>query len=231
MANEMQKEKIKPRIGEGIYTVPEAAQILNLSTPKVRRWIKKYWELDFLSESYAIDSYTWGESRDKAFNFYTLIEIIAVHTFREIGVSFQKIKLAHEILAGILETLYPFSTSQLLTDGITIFYKYSDAALLNLDRSMQTSFKKIIEPYCQKIDFDESNYLAERYWPLGKEHTIVVDPHHSFGQPTIAGTNITVDSLLTLIRAGEKKEVIASLYDISEEEVDDVILFQDNRAA
>lgn len=225
------KEKIKPRIGEGIYTVPEAAHILNLSTPKVRRWIKKYWEIDFPGENHAIDSYTWGESRDKAFNFYTLIEIIAVHTFREIGVSFQKIKLAHEILAGILETIYPFSTSQLMTDGITIFYKYDDAALLNLDKSMQTSFKRIIEPYCQKIDFDENNYLAERYWPLGKEHAIVVDPHHSFGQPTIAGTNITVDSLLTLIRAGEKKEIVASLYDISVREVDDAILFQHNRAA
>lgn len=231
MTTTLQKEEIKPRIGEGIYTVPEAAQILNLSTSKVRRWIKKYWELDFLNENNEIDSYTWGESRDRAFNFYTLIEIIAVHTFREIGVSFQKIKLAHEILGEILDTLYPFSTSQLMTDGITIFYKYDDAALLNLDKSMQTSFKRIIEPYCQKIDFDESSYLAQRYWPLGKEHDIVVDPHHSFGQPTIAGTNITVDSLLTLIRAGEDKEVIASLFEISVEKVDDVLLFQHRLAA
>lgn len=224
-------QKLQPTVGEGIYTVPEAARILDLSTAKVRRWINKYWEFDFLSGFDDIDSYTWGESRDKGFNFYTLIEIIAVHTFREIGVSFPKIKLAHEILGEMLETIYPFSTSQLLTDGISIFYKYDDSALLNLDRSKQTSFKKIIEPYCKKIDFDESNHLPQRYWPLGKSHNIVVDPAHSFGKPVIAGTNITVDALLTLLRAGEDKEVVASLYDLTADKIDDVILFQDRLAA
>ena len=225
------KDQLEPKIGEGIYTIPEAAQILNLSSAKVRRWVNKYWEYDFLNNQDNISSYTWGESREKGFNFYTLIEIIAVHTFREIGVSFQKIKLAHELLRDILETIYPFSTSQLMTDGISIFYKYDEAALLNLDKSMQTSFKRIIEPYCKKIDFDEKNYLARRYWPLGKERHIVVDPHHSFGQPTIAGTNITVDSLLTLLRAGENKADIASLYEIPEEQVEDVVLFQQRLAA
>lgn len=223
--------KIELKIGEGIFTIPEAAQILNLSSAKVRRWVNKYWEYDFLNNEDDYSSYTWGESRDKGFNFYTLIEIITVYTFREIGVSFHKIKLDHELLSDILETIYPFSTSQLMTDGISIFYKYDEAALLNLDRSMQTSFKRIIEPYCKKIDFDEKNYLAERYWPLGKDHHIVVDPHHRFGQPTIAGTNITVDSLLTLMRAGEEKKDIADLYEIPVEQVEDVLFFQHHLAA
>ena len=67
--------------------------------------------------------------------------------------------------------------------------------------------------------------------PLGKSHNIVVDPHHGFGKPTISGTNITVASLLTLIRAGEKKEFVAALYDISLQSVKDVILYEIDRAA
>lgn len=44
--------------------------------------------------------YTWGERRDKAFNFYTLIELMAVHSFRETGVTFRVIKSAHGRLAA-----------------------------------------------------------------------------------------------------------------------------------
>lgn len=221
---------MRPRVGEGIYTVPEAAQILDLPASKVRCWVEKYWEMAFLSQGDGLDSYTWGQSSDKAFNFYTLIEIIAVHSFRKCGVSFQKIKTAHQVLGDVLGTIYPFSTSKLLTDGKSIFFD-DELSLLDLDRSMQRSFKKIVEPFCRKIDFDGANFLAERFWPLGKKHNIVIDPHHSFGQPIIAGTNITVESLLTLIHAGEDKEMIAALYEIPPAMIEDVYLFSNRLVA
>jgi uncharacterized protein (DUF433 family) len=223
-------DEVKPRVGDGIYTVPEAAHILDLPVGKVRRWLGKYWEMNFLEQSLEPGGYTWGQSWDKAFNFHTLIEIIAVHSLRESGVSFQKIKTAHKVLGDILGTKYPFSTSRMLTDGKAVFYD-DELSLLALDRDMQRSFKKIVEPFCRKIDFDCANFLAERFWPLGKNHGIVVDPHHSFGQPIIVGTNITVDSLLTLIRAGEDKMMIASLYEISPDKIEDVYIFSQRLVA
>lgn len=51
-----------PQIGEGIYTVPEAAMILGISASKLRNWIKKYWEGKFISNKQnKIFAYTWGE--------------------------------------------------------------------------------------------------------------------------------------------------------------------------
>ena len=71
--------KTEPKLGEGIFTIPVASDILEIPRELVSRWIKKYWEMDFLRDEQ--DKYTWGESRDKAFNFYTFVEIITVYSW------------------------------------------------------------------------------------------------------------------------------------------------------
>lgn len=219
---------IEPELGKGIYSIPDAAAILDMPVSKVRRWVKKYWELEFLQD--VDQSYTWGESREKAFHFLTLIEIIAVDSFREIGVSFPKIKLAHELLTNLLDTPYPFAHAELMSDGKRIFYDV-DTTLLEMDQKQQLSFTNLVAPYCKKIDFQEKTQLAERFWPLGKDHEIVVDPHHSFGQPVIKGTNITVETIFSMLNAGESPEFVASIYDLNLNAVEDVMSFMKRNAA
>jgi len=221
--------KAEPSIGEGIFTVSEASTILGLPKSLIGRWLKKYWESDFANSGNM--TYTWGEKRNRAFNFYTLIEIITVHSLRQIGVSFKKIKLAHRQLTKLLNMSYPFAFSKLMSDGKLIFWDYSESVLIDLDKSLQLSFKKIIEPFCKRIDFNGETQLAERYWPLGKDHSIVVDPHHCFGQPIISGTNITTSSVFKLLSAGEEKMSIAAIYNLTLAEIEDVVLYEQRLAA
>lgn len=220
---------IEPQIGKGIYSISDAAVILNMPVNKVRTWVNKYWELEFLKGDE--DSYTWGEKREKAFHFLTLIEIIAVDSFREIGVSFPKIKLAHSKLSELLDTQYPFAHASLMSDGKKIFYEYLDESLLEVDERQQFSFTKLVAPYCKKIDFQDKTQLAERFWPLGKNHKIVVDPHHSFGQPVIKGTNTTVETIYSMLNAGESPEFVASIYELNLNAIEDVMLFMKRNAA
>lgn len=221
---------IKPELGKGIYSIPDAAVILDMPKEKVRRWVKKYWELEFVKATVSENGYTWGKQRDKAFHFHTLIEIIAVDSFREIGVSFPKIKLAHDQLSNLLKTKYPFAHAELMSDGKRIFYEL-DRSLLEMDEKQQFSFTKLVAPYCKKIDFQEKTHLAERFWPLGKNHKIVVDPHHSFGRPVISGTNITADAIINMLKAGESPDFIATIYELDKKEVEDVRLFMKRMAA
>lgn len=226
------KYKAEPKLGEGIFTIPDAAFILNLPKDIVRRWIKNYWECTFLENGTSEElKYTWGISRNKAFNFYTLVEIIAVFSLRKIGVSFNKIKIAHNQLINLLNTPYPFATSKLISDGGVIFWDYDESILVDLDKTLQLSFKKIINPFCKKLDFSENTNLAQRFWPLGKEHSIVVDPHHCFGQPTLFGTNITTESIIKLLHAGEEKFCIAEMYNLNVNQIEDVELFDYKDAA
>ena len=226
------KYTAEARLGEGIYTIPEASNILNLPKDIIRRWIKNYWELRFI-ENYSDENlkYTWGESRNKAFNFFTLVEIIAVFSLRKIGISFNKIKIAHNQMIKLLNTPYPFATSKLMSDGGMIFWDYDESIFIDLDRTLQLSLKEIIEPFCKKLDFCQSTNLAERYWPLGKNHTIVVDPHHCFGQPTIFGTNISTHSILKIYSSGESQECIKTIYDLRTNQIEDALSYEDRYAA
>lgn len=213
-------------IGTGIYSVPEAARILNLPTQKVAQWIRRYWELDFLEDFEREEgNYTEGAGRDRLFNFYTLIELIAVSTFRKLGVSFKQIKKAHRISAQIFKTKYPFAKEGFMTDGKKIFHNLDKVSSIILDEKKQLEFRKLIEPFCEKIDFDELTGIAERYWPLGRNHEVVVDPKHRFGEPTIKGTNISASVINSLIQAGEPIKFIADEYQITEDAVRDAIKF------
>ncbi len=223
----MKTQELKPKLGEGVYTAPDASIILNIPQYKIRRWISKYWEMDF----YDFNVYTWGEGRERGFNFYTLMELIAVNSFREIGLSFRKIKKAHDILSNLIKTPYPFASSRLLSDRKNIFLDQDNMDLLGLDNQMQYSFKNLVTPYCIKIDFNTKTGLAKRYWPMGKEHSIVVDPNHSFGQPIIKDTNITIYSILNFINSGETTESISRFFEIDQRYIQDVLLFKDRLAA
>lgn len=117
-----------------------------------------------------------------------------------------------------------------MSDGNNVFYDI-ESSLLELSEKQQFSFTELVAPYCKKIDFQQKTQLAERFWPLGKDHHIVVDPHHSFGRPVITGTNITTDAILTMLKANENPEFIASIYNLDLSEVKDVELFMSLNAA
>jgi len=209
--------KKKPSIGIGLYTIPDVATILNLDRAFVRRWLREYWENQFKRKgrSYA----SWGNGREKAIHFFTLIEFYVFYQFRKQGVSAQKIARSHEIISQELDTSFPFANSVILTDGKKIFYTRNDGDLIiNADKSKQINFKSIIEEFCHKIDFDKE-LNALRYWPLGKEKNIVVDPHHQLGQPTVKNTNILSETLYKMYTSGENISFISSLYDVTENDV------------
>ena len=217
----------KPTLGIGVYSVPDVAQILGLETSLVRRWLAEYWG-DKLKKEQKIYS-SWGSGREKAVHFYTLMEFYVFYQLRKQGVSAQSIVKSHNIISSDLSTQYPFANSIILTDGKKIFYTIDQETIINADKSRQINFKEIIEHFCQKIDFG-SDKLALRYWPLGKDKNIIIDPHHQFGQPTIKNTNILAETLFKMYTAGEKIPFISSLYDVPEKDVKASIAFF-NKAA
>lgn len=216
------------KLGAGIYSIPDAAFILRLPTAKVRRWMNEFWDLRMAENN---NKYSWGEGRDKATNFYTLMEFYVFYQLRELNVSTRRILTAHEAIANQLNTPYPFATSKMLTDGKSILFTMEDGTVVEADRTKQAAFKELIESFCKKIEFSESE-IAERFYQMGKGKKIIVDPHHQFGQPVIEDTNILAETIFNLYQASESPEFISRLYQLKEEEVKDAIaLFTPNQAA
>jgi uncharacterized protein (DUF433 family) len=209
------KDPIKPRLGGGVYTLPDAAMILRLPLSRLRSWVGAY--LESVNEHVPILQ-SWGTGRNRGFNFHVLIEAYTVYSLRKLGVSLQKIRIARDTLGEFRKTSYPFAVQGILGGGGKVLFDLQDTspqAILNLDKGKQLEFAQIIEPFYTRLDFNDASLLAERFWPLGRNSNIVVDPHHAFGRPVIFGTNLTAETLADLVDAGEEKIDIAAQYDIS----------------
>lgn len=223
-----------PSLGEGIYTYADAEKILRLSQRRLRNWLQGY--LRASKRRLPAGRFrTWKIGGAVGFGFETLIEAYIVARLRELGVSMTTIRLARDELSERLKTPFPFTKRGLLSDGkkilIALTEDDADDVLLKLDQSGQTEFRRLVEQFCQKIDFADSTDSAVRYWPDGRDSAVVVDPHHSFGRPSIDGTNISTETITGMLQAGESEEVVASLYELDLKQVRDAARFEFRQAA
>lgn len=224
----METAILSPQLGSGIYSIPDMAMILKLPKQRIRYWLNEFWNSRLNSEKNT--GYSWGEGKEKATSFYTLIEFYTFSQLRLHKIGAAKILKAHKVISEQLNTPYPFATSTILTDGKRVFYSPDDMeTIIRADESLHFMIAKIIQEFCKKIDFN-SNELAERYWPLGKEKCIVVDPHHQFGQPTLKDTNILSETLYLMHKGGESNKFIAGLYNLPVNSVRDAIDFHKTSA-
>lgn len=199
-----------PKLGEGIFLTNDVATILRLPYSKVRSLMKSYWH-----------GYSFGDEKNRAVNFYALIEFYTYYKLRELGVPASEIKKAHSILGKDMNVRYPFALSGIRTDGKKLWYEEL-GNIIKIDGKKQYIIKEFLNQFLLKIDFGKSN-IAERFYPLSNSKKVVVDPMHQFGQPTISGRNITTSAIRKLHEGGETIKNISNLYDLKQSQVVDAL--------
>jgi len=212
----------KPQIGLGIYTPTEISQILRLPYYKVNRWIDKYWDGELGQEFEK--SYSWKSEKSKAVSFHTLVEFYVMMQFSESGVKTRKVLEAHKELSQSYGTPFPFALKEVLdsihTDGNKIYFSTFDNTItLDGSRQLNLSFIKI---FFKKLEFDSDN-LASRFWPMGKNNSILIDPDRKFGHPVVNNKNIFPETIFTHYQAGDPINYISYVYELTEKEVQDAI--------
>lgn len=209
-------------LGIGIYTTSELSKILRIPYYKINRWIKKYWDGE-LGKEYA-QKYSWEKGNSKAVGFHTLIEFYIFMNLAEAGVKTHEALRAHKQLSRLFDTPFPFAHSEVVanmkTDGKKLFFKFKDG-IIALDGTSQFNLN-FIDLFFKKLEFDVEN-LATRFWPLGKEKNIMVDPKRQFGHPVIQESNIYPETIYNLYKGKESIEYIAYLYKLNIDQVKDAI--------
>ncbi len=81
---------------------------------------------------------------------------------------------------------------------------------------------RVLKEFISKVQFNNDR-IAKKYYPLGKNKCVVVNPENQFGQPIIDGTNILTVTIYNLSKGGDSPEFIAKLYDITVNQVEDAI--------
>ena len=215
-------------IGVGLYTPAQAARLTGIGAGKIARWLRGH-QAGGVSYEALWQSQVDLEDGHVYLGFRDLMETRVVDAFIRHGISARSIRRAIRIAQDQLGIDHPLSTRRFRTDGRTIFIDVCNedgtTSLIDLFRS-QYAFRQIIEPSLKNIEFDSMGAPA-RWWPLGRESRILVDPGRSFGRPIEAVSGIPAELLANAVEAEGSVEAAARAWDVPVASVRRALAFHD----
>lgn len=186
-----------------LYSPSEAAAIAGTSASNVRRWHQGY------TDKTGRMAPVFGQKGKERLrlSFMELSELIVAVGFRREGVKLATIRRAHAYAAKALGIEFPFASLDLRTHGGHILHEFEKGEGVHgglvLDLDGQLTLPGFVESRVVAFDFDESDSLAYRWFPHGRDVPIVIDPRFGSGVPTIAGRNLRVDVVVARYRSGQ----------------------------
>jgi uncharacterized protein (DUF433 family) len=222
-------------LGIGIYTIPEAARLTDVSTPRIRRWLLGY---QFRTKKEVHESPpVWKPDLPElegalALTFRDLLEVRFVEYFLQKGVSWRVLREAAVYAGHVVRSGHPFSTFKFKTDGKRIFADFVEErrrVLLELS-ARQYSMPPIVDRYLYEgIEFEGDN--PARWFPMGRNHAVVIDPSVGFGQPTANPEGVPTAILANAFRVERSIQRVARWYQVPEPTVESAVEYERKLAA
>jgi len=217
----------------GIYTVPEASRLTKVAPPRIRRWLRGY---KFFSgqREHASPPVWRGQLQPVngalALGFLDLMEIRVVDAFLRAGVSWKTLREAERRGSELFQSNHPFCTQRFETDGRGIFVDIgaqSDEPILIEIIKDQAVFDQITSPFFKDLEFSQDRTL-ERWWPLGNQRSVVVDPRRAFGKPIVVDRGVPTLILSSAAKASKSIDEVVFWYDVTKSSVIDSVEFEDS---
>lgn len=217
----MQATYEKVELGKGIYTISDLAFVLRMKNSKVRYWVNSYLR-EKLPE---ITSHRYNMNPDQGIfvNFSSLLELYIFEQLELKGHSRKKILECYKAISDNYNTKYPFTKRKIVSAGGSILFEHK-GKLINADRTLQINMSEVLAQYLEKIEFDMKGN-AIKFFPQGKQSSVVLDPEIQFGTPIISGTRINVNTVVDSYNSGDSKQLISNIYGISNQQVEDALEF------
>jgi uncharacterized protein (DUF433 family) len=155
--------------------------------------------------------------------------MLFVKEFLKHGLTLQGIRRALDEARDIFKTPH-IANNRFFADGSGIYLEMPNKKhILALMTGGQWAIAPIIKQLAEKIDFHEFSGIATRWYPLGKEGLIVIDPLISFGRPTIIGRGVATENVYDLY-LGENKQIdqVSNWLEVPINEVNAAVNFEHN---
>jgi len=227
------------------YSLLEAARLAHMPTQTAGRWVRGYAYMhkgerrhSMAVPSLAERSSARGNVRSGTgplLDFEQLLTLLLVKAFHSKGLSIQRIKKAASKAQEIYGVENPFVTRQFKSDGNKVFIDLDPKAsgrerqLINL-LSDQHEFHAVVEPSL----FRDVVFVGERagqWWPLGRNHAVLVAPDRQSGAPHVANTGVRTDVVADMVEAeggGDAGGAAAvEWFGLTPDQVDDAVRFEE----
>lgn len=210
-----------------MYSFSEVAHLSNVSVGTVRNWL-----LGYTSDHGIIDPlFSSHDPNEKTCSFLQLIEIVVAANFRKAEhVSFHIVRKAYDNAKKIFKHEYPFAHIELKAYGghIVHIIRVPGLSLQAIDQPEQYTLPDLVQETLSQIEYEYE--LANKWWPIGKNVPIVVDPRISAGLPIVQGRGITVGAIHKRFKADQTIGFIAKDFGLKRSTVEDVIRYAEKVA-
>ena len=225
------------KIGSGIYSLSEAQRLTKVPSKRIKRWTCGYtynYKGELRHTPPIIATKNNHDCYAPTLGFLDLLEVRFLNAFLDHGVSWKAIWIASQRAKELLGRHHPFSTKIFKTDGRTIMAEIvketGDKVLLDLVKN-QYAFEKIIAPFLYSgVEFNQLNE-PQRWYPLGEDRFVVLDPDRGFGTPITTLSGVPTRVLFSAFHAEDSVSFVAKWYEVTIQEVRDAIEFETNLAA
>ncbi|MFZ6761296.1 hypothetical protein [Pseudoroseomonas sp. WGS1072] len=219
-----------------IYPVAYAARLAGLDTNTARRWVRGYAygpKGQRRQGAPVLQLAPAGKEGQLGLTFEQLLTLRLVRAFREKGLGLPTIKKAAQEAVTRYGIKNPFVSRAFRSDGRSVFIELTKRGDLRGDEQLmvnaltgQHQFREVVEPSLfQDVVF--TGDVPSQWFPLGRQHAVVIRPDRAFGAPHVADSGVRTDVIAEAVTAEGGSEAaiarVASWFGIAEAGVRDAL--------
>ena len=213
-----------PSVKRPLYNFAEADRIAGVTSNTSRRWLKGYsfWYEDERHDMPPVTPTT--EAKD-AVSFVDLMEVATIGKLIKRGFSLKRIRRINAAAHLYLKTPRPLVTETFKVTGRDIFVDDGFGILVNVghEAGMQ-AWDEVLNPFLDTVEYEGA--IVRRWWPLGKDVAVLVDPDYGFGLPVVDGVGVRTEIIAERHRAGDSTDEIAYDFDVTPKQIKDALQWE-----
>ena len=219
-------------LGAGIFTVPEAAELVGAPQALVRLWVAGRKG----RQEPVIDNQLGRVSGKVAVSFTNLMELRFVARFHKAGVRLNEIRAIMDEAKELLAHPHPTASKTVFrTDGRKIMAEIGrrhgiDGAEIIYDlRSRNYEMPTMVQPSLKEdVVFDPAGNMIAWFPRKDIAPNVIVHPYFSFGRPVLRRSHIPTETLAGAVKAEGSARTVAHLYEVPEGQVREAMRFEES---
>lgn len=226
-----------PRVCEPLYTVAEAARIIDVPRQTLVSWARgpngRRRSGRTVNGGPVVTRLQPEWPRSPSVPFIGLAEATVLAAVRKSGVPMQRIRPALQALEKEMSLHYALANHRLYTDGAELLYDFSQrhsdsneaqaARRLVVIRNRQCVFAEVIEEYLQCLIYAEDGYVKMMRVPVYRKAEVLVDPARSSGEPIFARSGCRVRDVLQWFWAGGSIKQLTREFRVPADHIEDAL--------
>jgi uncharacterized protein (DUF433 family) len=222
------KRMAQPDLMEsGIYTIPEAAELVHAPQANVRVWIEGHTG----KQDPVIDNQLGRCGGKTAVSFANLMELRFIAKFVAAGVGLREIRAIMQEAKDTLNHPHPFSTKVVFrTDKRKIMAEIARKNGVDLIYDLKSKNYEmhpvVIGSLLDNVIFDPQGEAISWTPRPNIAPNVIVHPRLAFGRPVLKKSHIPTATVAKAVKVEGSARFVAGIFDLSEKHVKEAVRFE-----